>query len=346
MPRENASRNGDRATLRPGGPVKTAAFLPLPDAPQPPSPDYCAFAAQATLERLARLKAEVHGVKQARDIEHVHRMRVASRRVRTALRLFEDCFPRKPLKNWMREIRAVTRALGEARDLDVQIAAVRAFIDRQRAPVNRPGVRRLLLRRMQKRARVQRKVIVRIEELQTCGVVEDMESVLAPLAAQGTRTDPPADLTSAAAGWIRRGLDELLEYETFVVRPKAVRELHAMRIAAKHLRYCLEVCEPLFGPRLDAPLQAARQVQSLLGELHDCDVWLEFLPRFRDKEQRRCRKYHGHNRAFQRLLPGIEQFRSSVRQRRGRTYRRFRTFWEQTRQQHLWEALRAIAGEA
>src|SRR5271157_5681809 len=48
-------------------------------------PAYQAFAAQAAHDRLARVTCEVDGVREAKDIEYVHRMRVASRRLRTAL---------------------------------------------------------------------------------------------------------------------------------------------------------------------------------------------------------------------------------------------------------------------
>jgi hypothetical protein len=65
---------------------------------------------------------EISGVKEAQDIEYIHRMRVASRRLRAALPLFRTCFPDKQYLKWMQEITRITRALGDARDADVQIA--------------------------------------------------------------------------------------------------------------------------------------------------------------------------------------------------------------------------------
>ena len=47
-----------------------------------------------------------------------------------------------------------------------------------------------------------------------------------------------------------------------------------MRIAAKRLRYVLEIVGPCFGPEADAARDAARRLQSVLGEIHDCDVML------------------------------------------------------------------------
>ena len=62
-------------------------------------------------------------------------MRVASRRLRAALPLFSSCFPEKDFRHWMHEIKSVTRALGEARDTDVQIAFLKKYLKAQAVPV-------------------------------------------------------------------------------------------------------------------------------------------------------------------------------------------------------------------
>ena len=71
---------------------------------------------------------EIAGVKEAQDIEYIHRMRVASRRLRAALPLFRPCFPEKQYAKWMQEITKITRALGDARDADVQIAFLQKIL--------------------------------------------------------------------------------------------------------------------------------------------------------------------------------------------------------------------------
>ena len=47
-----------------------------------------------------------------------------------------------------------------------------------------------------------------------------------------------------------------------------------MRIAAKRLRYVLEITGPCFGPEAKAARDAAKRLQGVLGEIHDCDVML------------------------------------------------------------------------
>lgn len=93
-------------------------------------PGYCLFLAERMLDLLPRLRDEVDGVRNGDDVEAVHRMRVASRRLRAVLPLLSGCIGRRELRRWRRELRQITRALGEARDTDVRIAFVLAFAAR------------------------------------------------------------------------------------------------------------------------------------------------------------------------------------------------------------------------
>ena len=62
------------------------------------------------------------GVIDGRDIESVHNMRVASRRLRAAMRNFADCFaPKKEFRRCLKQVEQITSTLGDVRDLDVLI---------------------------------------------------------------------------------------------------------------------------------------------------------------------------------------------------------------------------------
>ena len=82
---------------------------------------YCLFGAKSLLNRLQNVAKEIDGVRKPDDIERIHDMRVATRRMRSALALFEKCLPGKKAKAWNKQMRRVTRALGAARDADVQM---------------------------------------------------------------------------------------------------------------------------------------------------------------------------------------------------------------------------------
>ena len=147
----------------------------------------CIFGVQRLLPLLDAFSKEIDGVKTSQDIEHIHRMRVASRRLRAALPLFASCFPEKKYQQWMEEIRKVTRALGEARDTDVQIAFLTKLLKKRdaRKHTNDPdnalsvrlpgGVETILLSGLQKRRlKLQTAVVSSLEKLEKSGVIDEM----------------------------------------------------------------------------------------------------------------------------------------------------------------------------
>ena len=90
--------------------------------------------------------------------------------------------------------------------------------------------------------------------------------------------DPAASLADNAERIVRTRLDELYSFTPKALNPKRVKALHDMRIAAKRLRYVLEITSFCFGPYASTATKRARELQDLLGEIHDCD---ELLPRVR-----------------------------------------------------------------
>lgn len=88
------------------------------------------------------------------------------------------------------------------------------------------------------------------------------------------KLDPGASLRENAARIVGTRLEELRALAGEALEPVASEAQHDMRIAAKRLRYVLEVTEGCFGPEAKAVRKAAKELQSVLGEIHDCDVML------------------------------------------------------------------------
>ncbi len=72
--------------------------------------------------------------------------------------------------------------------------------------------------------------------------------------------------------------------------PENVEELHNMRIAAKRLRYTMELFTPCFGDDFQRSLKTVEAIQERIGAIHDCDVLLPLLSRTLDKETEREKK--------------------------------------------------------
>jgi CHAD domain-containing protein len=120
-----------------------AKAKPIPDLSVDDA--YADAAAKIVSVRGAELAEQAQGVLDTGDIERVHDMRVATRRLRAALEIFEPCFPAKPYGEALAEVKRLADALGERRDRDVAIAALHNFNDQMAAP-DRRGVTSLIER--------------------------------------------------------------------------------------------------------------------------------------------------------------------------------------------------------
>jgi CHAD domain-containing protein len=72
-------------------------------------------------------------------------------------------------------------------------------------------------------------------------------------------------------------LKELEKLSESLYKPFEIEALHDMRIAAKRLRYALELFQQCWGRSLQTYAKSVARVQTALGELHDCDVWIESM---------------------------------------------------------------------
>jgi CHAD domain-containing protein len=308
----------------------------------PPKVDegFCVFGAVSIHRHMQALMGEIEGVRAAEDIEFVHRMRVATRRLRSALPIFKSCFGTKEYQGWLKQIKAITRALGAARDTDVQIALLEEYAADLTVPVHQHGIRRLLLRLKQKRDSLQPPILKALDGLQEKGTLQAMGERLAPLV---ERKDQVYLYTPymylSGYNHISQRLQDLFAYEPYVDQPDCVAELHAMRIAAKQLRYTLEVFSPLYPGELKSNLQVVRKCQEMLGDIHDCDVWLTLLPAFTEQEYRLTLEFYGHGRYFRRLLPGLQAFGENRKRARDRQYAAFVAYWQKNRLDNSWQSL-------
>jgi CHAD domain-containing protein len=132
--------------------------------------------------------------------------------------------------------------------------------------------------------------------------------------------DRSAPLRPNAARIVRTRLDELLTLVPAALEPPAATAQHDLRIAAKRLRYVLEITGPCFGPEAEAARDAAKRLQGVLGEIHDCDVMLA--------------------RAW-----GIEYLRTLLRTRRELLFRQFTGLWQEVSPTlHTFSLLRGESG--
>jgi CHAD domain-containing protein len=301
----------------------------------------CVFGASVLLKHLNSLSSEIDPVRQGgEDIDPVHDARVASRRLRATLPLFSACFSTRKAKTWLKQIKIVTRALGEARDTDVQIEWLAKISKKVPESKYNPGINRLILRLRQKRDRLQPPLVKAMDELIESAVLDDLTAEIQPLAnrVEEINVHTPA-LYQHSSQAINRCLDDLLSFEEAIYQPENDTQLHEMRIAAKWLRYTLETFAPLYSDQLKPYIQAVRSIQDLLGEIHDSTVWQAFLSQFLDEERQRTLEYFGNDAPYHRLVAGIQYLEQSRHQEREGLYEKFLTAWQAWQNEKLWARL-------
>jgi hypothetical protein len=173
------------------------------------------------------------------------------------------------------------------------------------------------------------------------------------------KLDPAAPLGSNAARIVRTRVAELRSFAPEALAPDAIEAQHDMRIAAKRLRYVLEVTEFCFGKPAQTARCRARDLQDLLGEMHDCDV---MMPRvqaqidaLRGVDARAVLVHagdaddldpelvaHAPNRTAYR---GLELLAVHLRARRALLFERFRHFWQAEIRTGTWAKLERAVEE-
>lgn len=272
------------------------------------------------LDLISALERDSEEVLRNEDVEAVHRIRVASRRLRAALTAFRSALPEEDLKRWREAVKGITTLLGEARDLDVQIE----FLDRFRRKVKKEqerGIEQLLASKREARLRLQPELVASLGRLKREATLDPLRSFLQAELKEGRSMDlAKMEARRMASRRIAKRVEGLLELQWCVCLPEEILAHHQMRIAAKRLRYTLETFQPAYYDAFKKPIAKVRKLQDLLGDMHDCDVWIQHIEGLGNGPE---------TPAFgAEARPGLQALLSDRRSRRRQRYRRFVEAWE------------------
>lgn len=247
--------------------------LELPPASDPdPSVPVAEVVGRALLADLGRMVRHDPGTRLDLDIEQLHQMRVATRRLRTTLRTYGPVLDEAWARGLREDLRELAGVLGEVRDLDVLLDRVRRDVDGLDEADGPAGERLVALLAEQRRAARDRlgRVLdhrdhpVLLERVRAAAL---SPMVLEPDAPAGPSLAP---LVTAAWGKVRAA----------ATSPEA--HLHDVRLRIKRLRYAAEAVQPAFGAPATRLAEAAGDAQDVLGGHQDADVaiaaYRELLP--------------------------------------------------------------------
>jgi CHAD domain-containing protein len=197
------------------------------------------------------------------DIEHVHQLRVATRRAAAAVWIFRDQLPKKAEREAKRALRAVRRTAGAARDWDVFLTRLAT------QPPGADAADFLAGYALRERLAAQETLVA---------VAADRAPVIHELCAAlpaAVRTPAGSEPRRAVGEHAAAVLGELFaEFKTEVeANPATPDELHQLRITGKRLRYAVEVFAGCYGPPLRETLYpAVEELQETLGRVQDAAV--------------------------------------------------------------------------
>jgi CHAD domain-containing protein len=221
----------------------------------------------------SKMQRREAGTRDGVDAEELHDMRVSTRRMRAAWRVFDGAFKAGKTKKIRRHLETLADRLGAVRDLDVLIEGLEAYcagLDEEQ----RPGLEPLLSLWRRQRANARTQLLAELDSPRYASFVREMEEFLeagANTAAAVATPTAPHRVRDRAASEIWATYEAVRAYE--LVLPWAdVETLHDLRIAAKWLRYALEFFGETLGPDGVRLLARVVALQDHLGLLHDADV--------------------------------------------------------------------------
>ena len=221
---------------------------------------------------LARMIAREEGTRKGEDPEELHAMRVSTRRMRAAWRVFGDGFRPERTTKFRRRLRTVAARLGAVRDLDVLIEATEAFAAAL-PPGERDGLEPLIATWRDQRDAGRLSLIELLDSNGYRRFVDDYRDfVLTPGAAiRPVEPTSPHRVRDTAGSRIWAAYEQVRAYES-VLKWADVPTLHQLRIEAKRLRYTLEFVREAIGPEAPALISRVVALQDHLGAMNDAEV--------------------------------------------------------------------------
>lgn len=290
----------------------------LPDDPM------CEAGRKALLFHFERMLLHEPGSRTGEDLESVHDMRVATRRMRSALRLSKPFFARGALGPYSHRLREIARVLGTVRDLDVLIDKAARFNQKQPELDLSPIVGEWDKARLKAR----RKLIRALDSRKFARFVRRFHKFLTTPGA-GAPREPGAG--EPAAYQVRQVVPRIIyahyeqvrAYET-ALPGASLPTLHALRIEFKRLRYALEFFREVLGSEATNVIELVKTLQDHLGDLHDAVVAGDLLRAYIDAYNA---EYSGVPGFMRPDISGVLAYAEFQYAERARLVAKFQTAW-------------------
>lgn len=237
--------------------------------------DTLAEAARKILRfQFAQMLLKEEGTRLGEDIEALHDMRVATRRMRAALDIFNDSFTPKTIKTLFKGLRQTGRRLGRVRDQDVFIDNARRYL-LTLPEEQRQGLNPLIANWEDARQNYRQDMLAHLNSKAYREFKENfLVFVNTPGAGVRTQTNgilTPRLVREIAPQLIYSCLADVRAFEP-IIDTATLPQFHALRIAFKKFRYAIEFFQEVLGQEVRQVINDLKKIQDHLGELNDAQV--------------------------------------------------------------------------
>jgi CHAD domain-containing protein len=209
------------------------------------------------------------------DPEDLHDLRVSSRRLREGLALFAPCYPGGNIARLVRQMKRVTRLLGEIRNTDEAILFFTALAEELGAD-HRDDLERISDTFRKGRKKELKRLKADLKDIAADSLRDLFRRVIhTPLLfdPQENNVDLFIPLSRFAGEALNARLAAVLRLLPEAGQAGAIEAQHLLRIAVKHFRYRMEILSFLFGAHYEKLHGVLKDYQDLLGKMHDLDVF-------------------------------------------------------------------------
>lgn len=253
-----------------------ATQIPSPIGPNQRIADYAARVVARHSDRLAFI-VEKASRKSSEDV--VHKLRVAARRLNSALTAFADHFPSRGVSKVRKQAKRLRNGAGGVRDHDIAVTLA--------AEIGLELSEKAGSRIERKRDRASAGLRRRLARLRGKSPGAEWAQALR-LTGRGRGDTAGPTAASYAAALLPSMANEFFELGHEAAAPAAtIDSLHAFRIRGKRFRYTLEIFSPCYADGLQDSLQLLRGVQDILGLINDCETAGKILAKAVRRSQRR-----------------------------------------------------------
>jgi CHAD domain-containing protein len=210
------------------------------------------------------------------DIEGVHDMRVAMRRLRNALRDLRPIMRKKPFRKFNKELKKLYDVVGAVRDEDVAIASLEKMRAETDSEIVRQGINNVLADHQKTRDAAREKLVKEFADGHFSKLQKELAALIEGDAGfkESKREKTLEEIGTKAVDSIIKRFCKLSDnlYTAY-----DFEALHRFRIASKRLRTALELFSGCWGAEIDPFIEQVAKMQLLLGRVHDRDGWLTDL---------------------------------------------------------------------